>query len=94
MMRAEGMKITNATRKVRSDKKHRVGGPYLDDDTYKKLKRISKACDTTPPKILEDMAKYLLNHPNWVAYIQDRYKVETDDPFRITPIIENGKVNY
>ncbi|RXT14869.1 hypothetical protein [Ammoniphilus sp. CFH 90114] len=86
-----GMKITKETKKT---KKVRVGGPYLDSETYSKIKRLSRCLDTGIPTILEEMAVLLLNNPSWLTYIQDKYGIGSDDIFRIVPILEEGKLKY
>jgi hypothetical protein len=79
--------------RTHSDKKTRVS-PYLDPDTYAKLNRLARACNTTSPKLLEFMAEYLLNLPDFVRWVQDVYKVPDNDLFRIIPIIKDGKIQY
>lgn len=72
-------------RKIRSDKKVRVF-PYVPQDDYKKLDRLSRACNTTPHELTVFFINMCLQHPEIINYTQDRHGVEKDDTFRLTPI--------
>jgi len=80
-------------RKERSDKKKRIY-PYLKHETYRRLNRISKPCDVSVHEIAADFLNAAVNTPAFVNWIQDKYKVAGDDPLRVIPLIENGKVHY
>lgn len=77
-------------KKPRSDKKHRVNCS-LDQDTFKKLKRLAIACDEKPTPLANDLIKIILNSPEWVNFIQDKYEA---GEFRIIPIKDQGKTIY
>ena len=87
----KGVRVEGKKKQV--DEKKRVC-PYFPLDLYRKLNRIARACNRSDAEILLAMAENWLNQPQLIVWIQDRFGVSKDDPFRITPIIENGKVNY
>ena len=80
-------------RQVRSDKKHRVQ-TYLTKDLHDKINRLARACGTSESKISEAALNYLLNSPEFVNWIQDKHGLSKEDPFRLRPVIDNGKVIY
>jgi hypothetical protein len=92
-MRIEGQGMKVSTKTPRSDKKTRVC-PYVDQPTFTKLKRLSKACDLSPAQLTLEMIHLFVNHPDYISWIQSKHHVPADDPFRITPVVENGKVMY
>jgi hypothetical protein len=80
-------------RKTRSDKKHRVA-PSLDADTHDKLKLLALACDQLPKtKLTEHILVEVLNNPNWVKHLQLKFG-PINNPYKILPIIANGKTIY
>ncbi|MEW9672396.1 hypothetical protein [Ammoniphilus sp. 3BR4] len=87
------MKITKDGVKEKLKKK-RVGGPYLNPDTYNKADRLARVLGIGIPQLLEEMAVMLLNHPSWVNHIQDKHGVSHNDSLRLTPITENGRITY
>jgi hypothetical protein len=88
-----GSKTFNETssRKTRSDKKVRVC-PYLTQEQYADLKKIARACDASPAQVSLEVIDAFLKHPEFITFIQDKFGVEQDDPYRIIPIVKNGKV--
>lgn len=89
----KGMKISSKERKKRADEKKRVQ-PYFDQDLYDKLNRLARTCKLTDAEALLFIANTFLNHPQFINYAQDYHHILKDDPFRITPIIEDGKIIY
>lgn len=79
--------------KVTSDNKKRLQA-YLPPDDKKKLNRLSRACNTTESELASKILSYALNHPDYVRWLQTQFNVKDDDPFRIVPVVENGKVIY
>lgn len=90
-IRAEGKRIT-AT-KERSDKKVRIY-PYLEKDLFRKIDRLSRACNVSPHELTTEILDIAMKNPTLINWLQDKHKVEVDDPFRIIPQIENGKVIF
>jgi hypothetical protein len=90
-VRGEGIKIVN--KKVRSDKKYRVQS-FLTKDFDDRLNRVSRACNQSESRIVADILEYMLDNPQFLIWIQDKYKVSKDDPFRIIPQTVNGKLQY
>lgn len=80
-------------RKERVDKKKRIY-PYLWLETYKKLNRLAKACDVSVHELATDAINIAVNNPAFIVWAQDRYMVPGDDPLRVIPLIENGRVHY
>lgn len=95
MTEGRGLKITGkeALRKIRSDRKVKVC-PYFTQNEYDKLNKLSRACNITPAALILSTMEYILNNPNAVTWLQDKHGVKADDHFRITPVIENGRVIY
>jgi hypothetical protein len=90
----EGMKINGKDKKPRSDKKVRVQ-TFIDQDLHKKLSRLSRSCNISESKMVYETLTHMLNNVAFVNWVQDKYKVTTDDPFRIIPQTdEKGKINY
>ncbi len=87
-----GMKITK-DQPPSSDKKERIQS-YVDSDTYNKLALLSSPCKTTVHKLAYDFLKYAVNHPDFVLWIQDKYKVPKDHPFRLVASKVNGEMMY
>lgn len=80
-------------RKVRSDKKERIQ-IHTIADTKSKMNRLTRACNVSESELGNRILTYVVNHPDFVRWIQDQYKVPDNDPFRIIPVIENGKLIY
>lgn len=78
-------------RKVRSDKKIRVNSS-LDEDTHRKLKKLSLSCNMTKTMMAAELIKMCVNHPDIINFYQDQYNTEIE--YRVVPIRENGKVKY
>ncbi|MEE6209004.1 hypothetical protein U3A55_02380 [Salarchaeum sp. III] len=78
-------------RKVRSDKKERVG-PSLDQDTHNKLRKLAISCEMTKTQLSADIIKLALNHPDIIKWYQDKYNQE--DQYRVVPIKHEGKIHY
>ncbi|MBP1931802.1 hypothetical protein [Ammoniphilus resinae] len=89
-----GMKVTKHDKKPLGDNRKTRVCPYFEKPLLKKLKRISKAIDKSPPETLLEIAEVFLNHPEWVKYIQRKHLVDPDDPLYVQPKIENGQVIY
>jgi hypothetical protein len=86
-MKVSGKKIEH------SDKKTRVC-PYMSPEYYDKIRRLAFACKTSEAKIANIILEYALDHSGFIAWIQDKHKVEPDSRDRIIPITENGNVIY
>jgi hypothetical protein len=80
-------------RKERTDKKERIQ-IHTIGDTKTKFNRIARACNVSESELGSKMLTYLVNNPDFVRWVQDEYRVSNNDPFRIIPIIENGKLTY
>jgi len=85
-------------RDERSDKKMRLY-PYVDKSTTgKNLKMLQVALSTQVDISVHDIAEEILEvvskSPDFINWIQDKYKVPKDHPFRVMPIHVNGKVAY
>jgi hypothetical protein len=80
-------------RKTRTDKKERIQ-IHTIADTKTKFNRIARACNVSESELGNKMITYLVNNPDFLRWIQDQYDVSDNDPFRIIPIIENGKLIY
>lgn len=84
-------------RKERSDKKIRIY-PYLKQSTHEKLELLRQAVNLNKTVSIHDIAEELLdvcmNMPEFVNWIQNKYKVPGDHPLRIVPIMENGKQRF
>jgi hypothetical protein len=93
-MRIEGeeVKITGK-QKVRSDKKPKIQA-YVTVDVHNKINRLARTCDVSESQIAAEMLTYLFNHPDYVSWLQMKFGVGQDDPFRIVPIKDNGQVIY
>jgi hypothetical protein len=88
----KGMKITG-NRKIRSDKKPKVQA-YVSQDVHDKINRLARACNVSESQIAAEMLNYLTNHPDYIAWLQTKFGVKENDPFRIVPIKDNGKIIY
>ena len=78
-------------RKVRSDKKIRVNAS-LDEDTHRKLKKLSVSCNMTKTMLAAELIQMCVNHTDIINFFQDKYNTESE--YRVVPIKTNGKVNY
>jgi hypothetical protein len=78
-------------RKVRSDKKTRVNAS-LDEDTHRKLKKLSVSCNMTKTMLASEIIKLCVNHTEFIKFFQDKYNTEPD--YRVIPVKVNGKVTY
>lgn len=78
-------------KKVRSDKKINVN-PNLPQDVHDKLKKLAISCDMTKTKMAEKIITIMVNDPKFITHIQDIYNKESF--YRITPIVEKGKVDF
>jgi hypothetical protein len=85
------IKMDLSEKKQRSDKKIRVN-PSLDQDTHRKLKRLSLACDLPKTKLAEEIIKIAVNNPSLIEYIQKVYNAS--DEFRVVPIVDKGKIYF
>jgi len=85
--------MTTPNRKERSDKKVRIF-PYLAQETYRKLNRLSKACDISPHELAGEMVEALVNNPSFINWIQDKHRVDASDPLRVVPLVQNGRISY
>jgi hypothetical protein len=94
LVRVEGVGMKIGANKIEhSDKKTRVC-PYINPDYYDKIRRLAFVCKTSEAKLANEMLEYCLDHPGFVAWLQDQHKVSRDSRDRITPINEGGKVIY
>lgn len=93
MIEGKGMKIQGKERKTRSDKKVKIC-PYLSQELFAKLNRLARSCDISETQLLILMAETFLNHPQYINWVQDKYGVSKDDPFRVIPQVTNGKVSF
>lgn len=75
--------LRNDSRKVRSDKKVRVNAS-LDQDTHRKLKKLSISCDMTKTTLAAEIIKIAVNHTEIIKWLQDQYNKEEE--YRIIPI--------
>ncbi len=80
-------------RKERTDKKERIQ-IHTISDTKTKFNRIARACNISESELGSKMLTYLVNNPDFVRWIQDQYEIPDNDPFRIIPVIENGRLTY
>jgi len=82
-------------RSERSDKKLRIY-PYLKSDTFNRLEIIRQAVNVMQPVSIHDLAEDILdialNMPEFVTWLQNKYKVPADHPLRIVPVKSNGMV--
>ena len=78
-------------RQVRSDKKTRVNSS-LDEDTHRKLKKLSISCNMTKTMLAAELIKMCVNHTDIINFFQDKYNIETE--YRVIPVKINGKINY
>lgn len=85
--------MSGVERKERKDKKKRIF-PYLKHETYRRLNRLSKSCDVSVHELAADLLDATVNTPAFINWIQDKHKVAADDPLRVIPLIENGKVRF
>lgn len=92
-VRGEGIKIVNKNRKERLDKKRRVQS-FLTKDFDDRLNRVARACNQSESRIVADILEYMLDNAQFLIWIQDKYRVPQDDPFRIIPQTVNGKLQY
>ncbi|MEW9671071.1 CopG family transcriptional regulator [Ammoniphilus sp. 3BR4] len=67
---------------------------YLPPDDKQKLNRLARACNTSESELANKMISYSLNHFDYVNWIQSQHGVKDDDPFRIIPVKENGRLVY
>jgi hypothetical protein len=88
----KGLKIEKKENQ-HQDKKIRVA-PYLDTEHHGKLKRLAIACDVTPATLALDLINYCLDHPGFISYIQEKYKVPKDSIYRVVPVTEGNKIIY
>lgn len=66
--------------------------PRLDYETHKKLFKLAISCNMSKTKMAEKIINMAVNHPDIVNFFQDAYN--TDDDFKVTPIVINKKVIY
>jgi hypothetical protein len=66
--------------------------PSLPKDTHDKLKKLAISCNMTKTKLSEKILTIAVNHPTIIKHLQDTYN--TDDFYRIAPIINGEKVDY
>ncbi|MGG0754318.1 hypothetical protein [Brevibacillus laterosporus] len=69
---------------------------YPDAETYKRLDLIHKAIITKKSKVsihdvAEDFLRLVVNTPEFITWIQNKYQVPGDHPMRILPVVENGR---
>ncbi|RKD26481.1 hypothetical protein BEP19_16720 [Ammoniphilus oxalaticus] len=92
-MKVRGVGQGAPVRNTRSDKKERVQS-YVSSDDKQKLNRLARSCNTTESELVNEVLSYFLNHPDFINWIQDRHGVTKEDPFRIVPINDEGKLIY
>lgn len=78
-------------RKVRSDKKTRVNAS-LDEDTHRKLRKLSVSCNMTKTMLAAEIIELCVNHTEFIKFFQDKYNTEPD--YRVIPVKVNGKVTF
>lgn len=76
---------------LHGNKKIRVNAS-LDQDTHNKLKKLAIACDMTKTMMAYEMIRIVVNHPDFINFLQTRYN--QDDQYRVVPIKQNGKIHY
>jgi hypothetical protein len=68
-----------------TSEKKRIG-PYLDEDTHKKLKKLAVACDTNKTDLAARIIKMAVNHPDIIEHLQSHYNQDPD--YRVIPIVD------
>lgn len=91
-----GENLMRKERKTRSDKRIRVA-PSLEQKTHAYLVQLAAACsaggnECSWSKLAEIAIQTALREPNFVKWIQERYK--TPESFRIVPLFDNGDMTY
>lgn len=66
--------------------------PRLDYETHKKLFKLAISCNMSKTKMAEKIINMAVNHPDIVNHFQNQYN--TDDDFKVVPIVINKKVVY
>ena len=80
----------STARKVRSDKKTRVGPP-LDQDTHELLCRLALACGITKTALAAQIISIAVNTDEFVHFLQDKNGAST---FRIITVRAGDKLKY
>ena len=87
---AIGTKIVHK-RATRSDKKIRVN-ITTTQDTHRKLKKLAISCNMSKTALAEDLIRMCVNHTDIIEWYQKQHN--TEDEYRIIPILKDGKVYY
>ncbi|WP_103110488.1 hypothetical protein [Brevibacillus reuszeri] len=67
-------------------------GLTLDEDTKKKLSRLSISCSMQPTTLANELVKICLNNPNIVEFVQRLHNKEPQ--FRVKPRINGDQCIY
>lgn len=86
-----GGKLTEKSRKVRSDKRICVK-TNLDSESHVLLHRLAMTVRKSKTALATEIVETILRNPAFINYIQDKYKVPEEH--RLFPVTTDGKVMY
>ncbi|MBU8576398.1 hypothetical protein ACQKEX_14805 [Bacillus pumilus] len=84
-------KVSEVSRKERSDKKIRVNAA-LPKEVHDKLKKLAIACDKDKTPLAAEILEIALNNESVVNWFQTKYN--KDEAYRIIVVKSNGNVHY